>query len=131
MSLSDAQPAWGPLHDFALICLALMHGTDEEAGPAEDEAVLHILAERYPEAGPERTRRALHEAMLTYIGVAGNQMLDIAVVSLRQTLPKQRRIALLDDLASIASADGSVMPAEVSFIQHLAREWDVEQELQR
>lgn len=131
MPFSDAHPPWSPLHDFALICLALMHGASTEIHPAEDEAVQHILTERYPEAGPDRIRRAMHDAMLTYIGAAGDQMLNIAVASLRQTLPKQRRITLLDDLASIASADGAVVPAEVSFIQHLAREWDVEQELQR
>ena len=133
---SDPLPPWSVLHDLVLIHLALMHGAEDDvdvvgepaAGPQD---VQQVLARRYPQVGAGHMEQAMHDALFVYIGQGGRQMLEIAVASLREAFGREQRIAVLDDLASVVSADGVVLPAELSFLQQLAREWDVEADLQR
>ncbi len=122
--------SWSALHDLALINLVLAHGPGGQELFAEDALVQQTLQRHSPEAPPQRIRQALRDALLVYVGAASEQMLDLAVVSLGQVLPRARRVAVLEDLADLASADGHIVPSEIAFIQQLARRWNVEQELQ-
>ena len=121
--------AWSPLHDLALVYLALMHGADAEIDPVESKVTSEKLRSWYPEEGQEQIERVMKEVMLMYVGGSSEQMLETSVASLREALPKGQRIAVLNDLADIASADGFIAQGEVSFIQQLAQRWEVDQDI--
>lgn len=129
-------PAWSDLHDLALVYLALLYSPSAspavERAPQRAEDARSRLAGLYPGISEARLHRAFHEALLMYVSVAGAPMLDVAVASLRRTLPRPRRLAVLDDLASLA-ADGSGdrQSAGASFLQYLAVRWDLEARRER
>lgn len=120
---------WSSLHDLGLIYLALTHGADAELDPSEAESMARRLRTWVPEANTEVVRKVLHEVMLAYMGAHAEQMLEASMASVREDLPKPKRIALLNDLAEIAAADGMVVPGEVQFIQHLAHYWEVDRDI--
>ena len=126
MTASSGLYSWTPLHDLALIYLALTHGADAEIDPVEMETMSEKLQEWQPEMAAEHTHHVIEEVMLMYVSGASQNMLTTSVASLRQSLPRDQRVAVLNDLADLASADGMVVPGEVSFIQQLARQWEVE-----
>ncbi len=117
---------WTPLHDLALLYLALVHGADAQIAAAEMEVMATKLKDWYPHASGEQISRVTEDVMLVYVSESGHQMLEACVASLKEYLRKGQRIAILNDLAEIASADGLLAPGEVSFIQELALTWGIE-----
>ena len=117
---------WSPMHDLALIYLALTHGADAEISPNEMSVMAQKLRQWTPEQQASRLTGVLNDVMLMYVGESRAQMLDTSVASLRGSISKGQRIAILNDLADIASADGMIVPGEVGFIQHLAQQWEIE-----
>ncbi len=129
MSTSSEPSDWSVLHDVALLYLALAHGTDMDIDPSEPVTMVERLAAWYPEEGTMRAQRVMQEVMLTYLGGHSRQMVEAAMGSIKAALRVEERIAILNDLADLATADGTLVPGEVSFIQQLARFWEVEDEL--
>jgi uncharacterized tellurite resistance protein B-like protein len=128
--LSASEPSdWSVVHDVALLYLALAHGTDLEIAPSEQMTMVERLNAWYPDEGPLRIQRVLQEVMLTYLGEHSREMVDAAVASIKMSMSKQDRIGVLNDLADLATADGTLVPGEISFIQQLARYWEVEGDL--
>ncbi len=126
ISSPSDQLNWSPVHDLALIYLALTHGADAEINPNEMSVMAQKLRQWTPQSQSTKLNEVLQEVMLMYVGESRAQMLDTSVASLRGTISKGQRIAILNDLADIASADGMIVPGEVGFIQHLAQQWEVE-----
>ncbi|MFQ5570198.1 MAG: TerB family tellurite resistance protein [Rhodothermales bacterium] len=120
---------WSVSHDVALLYLALAHGTDFDIAPAEQVTMVEKLREWYPDISLASARKVFHEAMLTYMSGHSRDMVDASMASIKALMDKQERIALLNDLAELASADGAIVPGEVSFIQQLARYWEVDRDL--
>lgn len=130
MTTKDREyPEWTTLHDLALIYLALTHGADADLDAAESEAMAVKLKAWNEAIDLERIRRVMQEVMLVYMSGSSDQMLETAIASVGTSMSKPRRIAVLNDLADIASADGMIVMGEVTFIQQLAREWDVERDI--
>ena len=129
MAHSSEPSEWSTLHDVALLYLALAHGTDLEIDPSEQTTMVDRLKEWYPEVGSARAQRILHEVMLTYLGGHSREMVDAAMASIKAAMPKAERIAVLNDLADVATADGALVPGEISFIRDLARYWELEDDL--
>lgn len=130
MTTKDREyPEWTTLHDLALIYLALTHGADADLDAAESEAMAVKLKAWNEAIDLERIRRVMQEVMLVYMSGSSDQMLETAIASVGTSMSKPRRIAVLNDLADIASADGMIVMGEVNFIQQLAREWDVERDI--
>lgn len=134
MSADDGSD-WSSVHELALVYLTLVYNPErgehpEEAIRSEGQQMIHeTLRMWYPEVGNERVARALHEAMLVHISPMREHMLSIAVTSLRQSMPRDQRIAILSDLADLAMNDGLIVPGEVSFIERLAQDWDIERDV--
>jgi hypothetical protein len=127
IDMQDTEPTtWSPLHDLALIYLALTHGADADLDPSELEAMSIKLQDWQPGSGLKRIRQVMNEVLLVYMSPQRDDMIDTAVVSVYESMPKPTRIAVLNDLADIASADGVIVGGEIGFIQDLARRWDVE-----
>lgn len=122
--------SWTPVHDLALIYLALTHGADAEIDPNEMSVMAEKLRQWASDENPDQLSDVLEEVMLVYVGESRAQMLDTSVASVRESIPKKERVAILNDLADIASADGMIVPGEVGFIQHLAHQWELDQEFQ-
>ena len=129
MSNSSEPSEWSTLHDVALLYLALAHGTDLDIDPAEQETMIDRLKDWYPEVGPARAQRILQEVMLTYLGGHSRQMIDAAMASIKASMSKEDRIAVLNDLADLATADGALVPGEISFIRDLTQYWELEDDL--
>ena len=123
---------WTALHDLGLVYLALAHGADADLSPDEKVLMGEKLQEWSDRASEpmQGTDEILNDVMLVYMGKASDQMLQASVISLKQTLEKPLRVAVLNDLADMASADGQLVGGEVSFIQHLVSEWEVEREVE-
>lgn len=138
-------PAWSDLHDLALVYVMSLYSRVETRGLAEASLMETILSgENPPPEGiphpdivrrlgqfhPEVSERRLHqvfqEAFLMYVSVAGASMLDVAVVSLHRSLPRPRRLAVLNDLAGLASSSDELYSAGAAFVQYLAARWDLE-----
>ncbi len=129
MNTTSDSSDWSTVHDLGLIYLALTHGADAEMDPDEVRLMLEKLQEWNPESTPGQLARVMQDVMLVYVGGSGKQMLETSVATVKHFLPKKQRVAVLNDLADIASADGMIVPGEVSYIQHLARQWEVDKEL--
>lgn len=135
-----AAPAWSDLHDLALVYLVLLYSASTHAPRGEassaplPEDARRRLAQLYPDVEEAYLHRAFREAFLMHVSVAGASMLEVAVVSLRRTLPRARRVAVLDDLAGLVAESGhaeGLHPADLSFIQYLAARWDLEPKRER
>lgn len=126
MMTPTATDSWSPLHDLALLFLSLTHGTDADLDAQEKDAALRCLKRWFPRAKADQIRRASDEVLFVYLGEGRDSMIQNAAESLRQVLTPEQRIGVLNDLADLAVADGSVQPTEVAFIQRLATYWDIE-----
>jgi uncharacterized tellurite resistance protein B-like protein len=130
MESKQVYPEWTVTHDLALIYLALTHGADDDLDSAEVDAMSRKLREWQQDTFEvDRIRKIMQDVMLVYVGSSGEQMLEAAIASVADSMPKPTRIAILNDLADIATADGTVVMGEVDFIQQLARDWGVDQDV--
>jgi uncharacterized tellurite resistance protein B-like protein len=126
---SNPEPSeWSSLHDVALIYLALAHGTDLEIDDAEQDKMVERIDAWQTGQKVVRTEKILDEVMLTYLGSHSREMVEASMVSLKESMNREQRIAILNDLADLASADGTLVPGEISFIQQLATFWEMDQE---
>ncbi len=123
LHLSDK---WTSLHDMALLFLSLTHGTDADLDEREAEQQAQHLSKWFPRAEPDVILQTLDEVMLTYAGPSRDQMVETAAESLRQSLSENQRLGVLNDLAALASADGTIVTAEAAYIQQLATYWNVQ-----
>ncbi len=117
---------WTPLHDMALLFLSLTHGTDADLDQREAEQQALHLSKWFPRAEQNVISQTLEEVMLTYAGPSRDQMVETAAESLRQSLSENQRLGVLNDLAALASADGTIVTAEAAYIQRLATYWNVQ-----
>jgi len=125
----DDYPEWTVAHDLALIYLALTHGADEELDASEIDAMSQKLSEWNTHSSREAVKKIMREVMLVYVGSSGDQMLEASIASVADEMSKPSRIAILNDLADIATADGTIVMGEIDFIQQLARDWGVDRDI--
>src|SRR5690606_35981835 len=122
-------PDWTVTHDLALIYLALTHGAEEELDSSEVDAMARKLSEWGQDVEIDRRKTIMREVMLVYMGSTGEQLVETAHASERETTPEPSRIAILNDAADVAAADGTVVMGEVDFSQQLARDCGVDQDV--
>lgn len=125
----EEYPEWTVTHDLALIYLALTHGADEELDASEVDAMSSKLLRWRDSVDRDRIKKIMEEVMLVYMGSSAEQMLEASIASVADSMSKSMRIAVLNDLADIATADGTIVMGEVDFIQQLARDWGVDQDV--
>lgn len=126
----DDGSAWSSLHEMALIYLSLLNRSEDDLRSDNAVRTRDLLETWFPDVDGRRLDCVIQEAVLVHISEMGDHMLAAAVESLRQSMPRDQRIAVLSDLADIAMADGLIVPDEASFIERLAQEWDIERDVQ-
>jgi len=117
---------WTDYHDLALIFLSCMHDPDGSGDPGEADTVASVLRERASNLSSEGVRRVVNDATLVYFSQTGQDMVSAAVASLPGRFSKPELLDVLQDLATIVSADGLVYPEEVSFISRIAEAWGLD-----
>jgi uncharacterized tellurite resistance protein B-like protein len=115
---------------MALIYLALLHSSDHDLRSDSVELTREVLLDWFPDVDEQRLNHVIHDALLVEVSTLGDEMLTTAVEALRQSMPRDERIAVLSDLADVAMSDGFVVPDEASFIERLAQDWDIERDVQ-
>lgn len=125
-SPDPGRASWGVLHDLAYIFLVLAHSTDDELSDTELEVMFNKLREWEPGVPPDEVERVLEEAMSAYAEGRDAERLESAIQSVRRRLPREQRMAALNDLVKIANADGVFLDDEEDLINHLLSEWDVD-----
>lgn len=120
---------WSIMHDLAVIYLALTHGTDEQLNDSEKQAMAQKLEEWFKVEDRDRIHQVLTEAMRAYSREDSDRRIRTSVDSVGEEMNRGLRIAVLDDLSDIASADGRVLHGEKSLLQHLADAWGIEKEV--
>lgn len=114
------------LYDLAYIYLLLAHSTDDDFSGPERQVLLNKLGEWDPEATEEDVLRMLRLAMNAYARGSDEARLEAAVASVRAALPREQRMAALNDLIKIANADGIFLDNEEDLINHLQSVLDVD-----
>lgn len=117
---------WSVLHDLAYIYLVLAHGTDNDLTGFEIQVMLNKLQEWQPEGATVEMRSVLKSAMSAYARGEDEGRLERSIRSVREALPRQKRMAAMNDLVKIANADGVFLDNEEDLINHLLAEWDVD-----
>jgi uncharacterized tellurite resistance protein B-like protein len=117
---------WGVLHDLAYIYLVLAHSTDFDLSETEMQVMLNKLREWQPEIAAAEVREVMSSALGAYAEGEDDDRLESAIQSVRRSLPREQRMAALNDLVTIANADGVFLDNEEDLINHLLAEWDVD-----
>lgn len=117
---------WGVLHDLAYIYLVLAHGTDRDLTDSEVHVMLNKLKEWIPDGASADMRSVLDAAMEAYSLAENDDRIERSIRSVRDGLPREKRMAAMNDLVKIANADGVFLDTEEDLINHLLTEWDVD-----
>ena len=123
------EDTWTSMHDVAMIYIACMHGGDGEIEPVEEERILELLNERYPDLGEDDARRVLSRALLSYVGNSGPELLMASIQAAAEELSTAERVQIVRELSQIASADGLIYPGEAGFISTVANLWGIQRHL--
>ncbi len=117
---------WGVLHDIAYLYLVLAHGTDHDLAHTEMQVMLNKLQEWRPDEASEDVRSVFDSATSAYALGPDEERIERAIDSVRRSLPREQRMAALNDLVKIANADGVFLDTEEDLINHLTDAWDVD-----
>lgn len=116
---------WGLIHQMAFIYVVVAHSTDNDLSGQEIEAIIARLREWEETLDDEAMRDVLREAITFYAQEPDEDVLEQAIVAIKNSLPPMRRLILLDDLYYIAHADGAFTENEREMITSLAAAWGV------
>ena len=126
MNSQTTETEWTPVHDLALIYLALAHRADDELSQRELDAITKKLAEWLPAALPSDVVIIVSEALHVYARGADDHLISRAVARVKQAVPQHQRSAIITDLEYVARADDVMLVEEKAIISELARAWGVE-----
>ncbi len=111
---------WTPLHDLALVYLAVAHQPDRAIAAPEREAIAKKIKEWLPEAREADVDAVVREALRVYADARDETAVTRALASLKSAVPSHQRAALLADLRYIACADGVMLVEERALIERIA-----------
>jgi uncharacterized tellurite resistance protein B-like protein len=114
------------IRDLALLYLTMGQGTDDYLSGNEMEAITSRLHERYPDENRAAIQDIIGEVMALYsekdevmVAAAG------AVQSLQSFLSPAQCAEILQDLLTVAEADGVLFENERSLLNTLAEAWGI------
>jgi uncharacterized tellurite resistance protein B-like protein len=116
---------WGLIHELAFLYIVVAHSANNDLTSDEIDVILERLHEWQPERSREEIRDVLRRALQVYADEPEQSLIQESVEALKKVLPVVQRLTVLDDLNTVAHADGDLTSNERELIMHLARAWDV------
>lgn len=127
----EAPPAWGLIHDLALLYVVVAHSTDAELSEPELEAIMERVGEWAPALDADEVRVVLRTVLEAYAEQPDEATLRRSVEGVRRGLAGAQRLVALNDLVYIAHADGVFTEEERRMIASLAQAWRLNVRLPR
>lgn len=116
---------WGLIHELAFLYIVVAHSANNDLSEDEIEVMLDRLHEWQPEQSREEIRNVFRRSLQVYADEPEQSLIQDSVEALKKVLPVVQRLTVLDDLNTVAYADGALTPEERQLIMQLARAWDV------
>ncbi len=118
-------PNVSPLHELALLYLAMAQSGTADLSYAEREAVTDSLHSRYAYLSRAEVQNVVLEAFTTYDGEVLREAARQVVDTLGEILSDEEKGDTLEDLVHIARADGVILARERRLLDDIAANWAV------
>ena len=116
----EGDSEWSVLHDIALMYLIMGHYSDGELSSVEIQAMVNRLGEWEPDLKEEAVREIIRTALAYYGQSPDAADIGDSISAIREALRRSQRLIILDDLITIAKADGAVTDAERDIVESLS-----------
>lgn len=116
---------WGLIHELAFLYIVVAHSANNDLTGEEIEVMIERLQEWQPNMSTEEVRDVLRRSLQVYAEEPEQSLIQQSVETLKEALPLVQRLTVLDDLNTVAHADGGLTRNERELIMNLARAWDV------
>lgn len=116
---------WGLIHELAFLYIVVAHSANNDLSGEEIDVMVNRLHEWQPDLSREGVRDVLRRSLQVYAEDPEQSLIQDSVETLKQALPLVQRLTVLDDLNTVAHADGGLTRTERELIMNLARAWDV------
>ena len=114
-----------PLHELALLYLAMAQGDDDDLSYAEREAITDALHDRYAYLDRAEVQNVVLETLTAHDEQALEEAARQVIGALNRMLTDEEKRSVLEDLVRIAEADGVVLDRERRLLGTIASNWDV------
>ncbi len=116
---------WGLIHELAFLYILVGHAADEDLSGSTVDVMVERLQEWQPERSLEELRNVVRRALQVYAEQPREDLIYDSVEALKEALSSTHRLTALDDLYTVARADGPLTRTERDLISSLAQAWDV------
>jgi uncharacterized tellurite resistance protein B-like protein len=116
---------WGLIHELSFLYIVVAHSSDEELSTDEIDVILERLQEWQPTLTGDEVRDVFRRALQVYADDPETALIRGSVEALKEALPMVQRLTALDDLNTVAHADGPPTANERELIKNLAQAWDI------
>jgi uncharacterized tellurite resistance protein B-like protein len=116
---------WGLIHELAFLYILVGHSAGDDLTGDTIDAMVDRLKEWHPDESEGQVREVVRRALQVYADEPGQDLIHDSVEALKDALPTTHRLTVLDDLHTVAQADGAITHAERELIHSLAQAWDL------
>ncbi len=116
---------WGLIHELAFLYILVAHSSNNDLSNDEIEVMLDRLHEWQPKRSREEIREVFRRSLQVYADEPEQSLIQESVEALKNVLPLVQRLTVLDDLNTVAHAEGRLTRNERDLIMNLARAWDI------
>jgi len=123
---TESDPAWSVMHDLALIYIIMGHSTDGHLSENEIKVMIERLGQWEPDLDEKQLRDILRSALQYYGQGPSSQDIQDSIEAIKEALPRSQRLIIIDDLVTIARADGEVGEGEKDVVERLSSAWHID-----
>jgi uncharacterized tellurite resistance protein B-like protein len=116
---------WGLIHELAFLYILVGHSAGDGLSSATIDVIQKRLQEWEPSLSEEEIREVVRRALQVYADEPDEALIHDSVEALKEALPSTQRLTVLDDLHTVARADGTLTRNERDLITSLAQAWDL------
>ncbi|PSQ98880.1 MAG: TerB family tellurite resistance protein [Bacteroidetes bacterium SW_11_64_17] len=116
---------WGLIHELAFLYILVGHSAGDELSSDTIDVVQERLQEWQPDLSGEEIQEVVRRALQVYADQPEESLIYDSVEALKEALPSTQRLTVLDDLHTVAQADGPLTRDERQLITSLAQAWDL------
>jgi len=116
---------WGLIHELAFLYILVAHSAGKDLSGDTINVMINRLKEWRPHQPEEQMREVVRRALQVYADEPDQELIRDSVEALKEALPTTHRLTVLDDLHTVAQADGTITRTERELIHSLAQAWDL------